>query len=175
MPKNTNYWFDTVGRPTTLAGASVFVLYLLFNFILPFVLWALRLGNSYFWLFFILGIILSTILLLLVVFWKRQRIESKSYTRKPGLVSDIKVSVKDDLKKIEGIGPAIEKLLNDSGIYSFAKLADTEVSRLGDILTKAGPRFVIHNPQTWAEQARLARDGRWEELKTLQEQLTGGR
>jgi predicted flap endonuclease-1-like 5' DNA nuclease len=32
------------------------------------------------------------------------------------------VSTKDDLKKIEGIGPKIESILNDAGIQTFAKL-----------------------------------------------------
>lgn len=83
--------------------------------------------------------------------------------------------VRDDLKKIEGIGPKIEKLLNTQKIYSFAELASTSADALSGILKEAGPRFQIHNPETWPEQASLARDGKWEELDDLQEKLSGGR
>lgn len=83
--------------------------------------------------------------------------------------------VKDDLKLIEGIGPAIERLLNAGTIFSFSQLADTRPEALTAILRNAGPRFQIHDPVTWPEQAALARDGKWIELDELQERLTGGR
>lgn len=83
--------------------------------------------------------------------------------------------VRDDLKKIEGIGPKIEKLLNGGNIFSFSQLATASPERLLEILRDGGPRFQMHDPQTWPEQAALARDGRWEELEVLQEKLTGGR
>jgi predicted flap endonuclease-1-like 5' DNA nuclease len=81
----------------------------------------------------------------------------------------------DDLKLIEGIGPKIEQLLNSGGIYTFAKLADTDVADLKTILEEAGPRYQMHEPTSWPQQAALARDGKMDELKELQDQLTGGR
>jgi hypothetical protein len=33
----------------------------------------------------------------------------------------------------------------------------------------------MHNPGTWPKQAKLAADGKWEELETLQKQLKGGK
>lgn len=81
---------------------------------------------------------------------------------------------KDDLKVIEGIGPKIEELFNNAGIYSFAQLATTEVSVLQKILDDGGPRFQIHNPGTWPRQAALARDGKMEELLKWQDELKGG-
>lgn len=84
-------------------------------------------------------------------------------------------STKDDLKKIEGIGPKIESLLNDAGIHTFAALATTPVSRLNDILHAAGERYRIHDPGTWPKQAELARDGRWHELSYWQDLLDGGK
>ncbi len=84
-------------------------------------------------------------------------------------------SVADDLKIVEGIGPKIEGLLNADGIRTFAKLAATNPQHIAGLLSAAGPRFQIHNPQTWPQQAALARDGKWEELKALQERLVGGR
>ena len=84
-------------------------------------------------------------------------------------------STKDDLKKIEGIGPKIESILNDAGIQTFAKLAETPASRLSEILLGAGERYRIHNPGTWPKQAELARDGRWHELNYWQDLLDGGK
>ena len=84
-------------------------------------------------------------------------------------------SAADDLKLIEGVGPKIEELLNADGIRTFAKLAATNSQHIATLLDTAGPRFQIHNPETWPEQAALARDGKWDELKILQERLTGGR
>ncbi|MEZ4995656.1 MAG: helix-hairpin-helix domain-containing protein [Saprospiraceae bacterium] len=81
----------------------------------------------------------------------------------------------DDLKIVEGIGPKIEQLLKDAGIYTWHDLADTDLERLQAILDQAGERYRIHDPGTWAEQARLAADGRWDDLNTLQEELKGGR
>ena len=84
-------------------------------------------------------------------------------------------AVKDDLKKIEGIGPKIASLLNEAGIMSFADLANAEVENLKTILVNAGSRFQMHNPGSWPQQAALARDGKWDELKELQDRLDGGK
>lgn len=81
----------------------------------------------------------------------------------------------DDLTKIEGIGPAIEKLLNTDKIYTFKELADCKISDLQGILTKGGPKFQMHTPGSWPKQASMARDGRWADLKKLQDVLSGGR
>ena len=77
--------------------------------------------------------------------------------------------VGDDLVIIEGIGPKIDGLFKDAGITTFAQLADTSVEKMKEILTAAGPRYAVHNPTTWAEQAVLARDGKMDELKAWQE------
>lgn len=84
-------------------------------------------------------------------------------------------SVKDDLTKIEGIGPKIKTLLNKDGIWSFAQLSEARVSRLQKILDQAGPRYRVHKPKTWPEQAKMAAAGNWAELKKWQEELKGGR
>ncbi len=81
----------------------------------------------------------------------------------------------DDLKKIEGVGPKIAGLLNDAGIVTFANLADAKVEKIKEILAEAGSRYSMHDPTTWPEQAKLAADGKWDELKTLQDQLDGGK
>lgn len=82
---------------------------------------------------------------------------------------------RDDLKRIEGIGPKIESLLNDAAIHTFAQLAAADVDRLQQILAGAGDRYRMANPHSWPQQAQLAADGQWDELQALQDQLQGGR
>lgn len=81
----------------------------------------------------------------------------------------------DDLKKIEGIGPKIEKLFNEAGINTFDALAKATKKTLTDILAAAGPRFKMHDPTTWTQQAKLAAKGEWDKLAKLQDELKGGR
>ena len=80
----------------------------------------------------------------------------------------------DDLKIIEGIGPALAKVLNNAGINTFMQLANRDEKTLREILRNEGSRFKVHDPSTWPEQARLASNESWEELKTLQEKINFG-
>jgi large subunit ribosomal protein L27 len=80
----------------------------------------------------------------------------------------------DDLKKIEGIGPKIAEIFNQAGISSYAELAASPQDKLKEILTEAGSRYASRNPSTWPQQAKLAADGKWNELKELQNKLKGG-
>ncbi len=86
----------------------------------------------------------------------------------------IVVKGNDDLEIVEGIGPKIAALLRADGIDTFAQLAATTIPTLAAILEKAGPRFKLANPGSWAEQAGLAASGKWHELKKLQDELTAG-
>jgi predicted flap endonuclease-1-like 5' DNA nuclease len=88
------------------------------------------------------------------------------------IAADIKP---DDLKIVEGIGPKIEQLLNADGIFTFDQLAKSTYSQIKDVLNDAGPRYQMHDPSTWAEQAALARDGKMDALKVLQDNLKGGK
>jgi large subunit ribosomal protein L17 len=81
----------------------------------------------------------------------------------------------DDLKIIEGIGPKIADLLVAAGISTFAELAAATPEAIKAILEAAGPQYNIHDPQTWPAQSQLAADGKWDELKTLQDELIGGK
>ncbi len=83
-------------------------------------------------------------------------------------------AIKDDLTKIEGIGPKIKELLNNDGIWSFNQLSNASINRLQKILDAAGPSYTMHNPRTWSAQARLADEDLWEELNVWQEHLKGG-
>ncbi len=81
----------------------------------------------------------------------------------------------DDLTRIEGIGPKIAELLGEAGYASYADLAAADPEKIRAILAGAGGNFASHDPQSWPEQAALARDGKWEELKAWQDELDGGR
>lgn len=81
----------------------------------------------------------------------------------------------DDLKKIEGIGPKIASLLNADGILTFADLAKAKKTSLKAVLDAAGSRFQMHDPGTWAQQAKLAAKGDWDKLNKLQDELKGGK
>jgi large subunit ribosomal protein L27 len=81
----------------------------------------------------------------------------------------------DDLKMVEGIGPKIEGLLNEGGIHTWEDLANAPTEKVQAILDEAGPRYRMHDPATWAKQAKLAHEGQWEELEALQDRLDGGR
>ena len=98
---------------------------------------------------------------------------------KEQIEADIKKAMlaknKDDLRKIEGIGPKIKGLLNDAGIHTFKKLSETKVSAIKKILDAAGSRYQMHDPSTWPKQADYAAKGKWDDLKKWQDELDGGR
>ena len=83
-------------------------------------------------------------------------------------------SVSDDLSKIEGIGPKAAEEFIKAGITTFAQLANTDTDKMKEILANAESKVQHLDPTTWAEQSQLAADGKWEELKTLQDELMGG-
>ena len=80
----------------------------------------------------------------------------------------------NDLTVIEGIGPKINELFNNTGVKTFAQLAKQTVPQMRKVLDDGGSRFRIANPSTWGQQAALAAENKWEELKKLQDNLSGG-
>ena len=105
---------------------------------------------------------------------KKEEVAEEVKTEKPAVKKSSKKEG-DDLTKIEGIGPKIAALLAEAGIDTFAKLANTPAEEVSEILKNAGSNFASHNPATWGEQSQLAADGKWDELKELQDRLMGGR
>ena len=81
----------------------------------------------------------------------------------------------DDFTKIEGIGPKINQIMIDGGVTTYAAMAYAKPEQLKDILAAAGNRYKMHNPTTWPQQAKLAEEGKWDELKKLQDELDGGK
>lgn len=77
----------------------------------------------------------------------------------------------DDLKIVEGIGPKIETLLNNSGINTWKILSETEPSTIRGILQAAGRRYRLAVPESWPLQARFADAGEWNRLRQFQDKL----
>jgi large subunit ribosomal protein L21 len=83
-----------------------------------------------------------------------------------------KAAKADDLKKIEGIGPKIATTLVEAGIVTFADLAKTKSEKISEIIADIRGNHVT---DTWPAQAKLAADGKWDELKKWQDELDGGK
>jgi molybdopterin-containing oxidoreductase family membrane subunit len=83
--------------------------------------------------------------------------------------------IQDDLTKIEGIGPVIQGVLKDAGIFTFAALNKSSVEDLQRILDKSERNTGGNNPESWPTQAKLAAEGLWDELEQLKDKLDGGR
>ncbi len=86
-----------------------------------------------------------------------------------------KKGIENDFRKIEGIGPKISQLIKDAGIETFAELAETEVSKLQEILEAAGSRYRMHDPGSWPLQAKMCAEEKWDELKVWQDEHDGGK
>src|SRR5690625_1851281 len=81
---------------------------------------------------------------------------------------------KDDLKKIEGLGPKASEALVKAGVDTFAKLAKKTAEEIKEILTNESSTLSHLVTTTWPKQAELAAAGKWEELKAWQDELDGG-
>lgn len=81
----------------------------------------------------------------------------------------------NDLTVVEGIGPKIAELCLNKGIKTWWGLHQTDVSALRAMLSEAGPRFQIHDPSSWPQQAGLLAEGKWQDFKTLADNLKGGK
>ena len=86
-----------------------------------------------------------------------------------------KATKADDLKIIEGIGPKAAEALVAAGIDTFVKLAKASAESVKEILEASTSKLSHLDPTTWAQQSKLAADGKMDELKTLQDELNGGK
>jgi len=80
----------------------------------------------------------------------------------------------DDLRRIEGIGPKISRVLVDAGVTTFSQLASTPMDQLREILADAGLGNLV-DPSSWPEQARLAAAEDWDAFQKLKDDLSRGR
>jgi large subunit ribosomal protein L21 len=101
-------------------------------------------------------------------------VEVKAAAPKAEKAAKKETSKADDLKKIEGAGPKAAEALVNAGYDTFAKVAEAKPEELSTILTEASSRLAHIVTDTWPKQAKLAADGKWDELKELQDRLDGG-
>ncbi len=80
----------------------------------------------------------------------------------------------DDLTRIEGMGPKAAEALVNGGIETFAKLANAEPEEIKEILTEANSRMSHLDTNSWPVQAKMAADGKWDELKEWQDNAKAG-
>ncbi len=85
-----------------------------------------------------------------------------------------KAAKADDLKKIEGVGPKAAEAMVAAGMDTFAKVAKAKPEAIATILSDASSNLAHLVTDTWPKQAQLAADGKWDELKELQDKLDGG-
>lgn len=80
----------------------------------------------------------------------------------------------DDLTKIEGIGPKAAEAIVNAGIKTYAELSKAEADKIKEILTEASSRMAHLDPTSWPKQAKMAAEGKWDELKEWQDNAKGG-
>jgi predicted flap endonuclease-1-like 5' DNA nuclease len=76
-----------------------------------------------------------------------------------------KTEVVNDLKIIKGIGPVLEKSLNELNITSYAQIASMTIKDLTNLLNDGGVNAKIYDLAGWKEQAKLALKGDLEAVK----------
>jgi len=136
-------------------------------------------GSDVFWPW--LGWLLGAFLLGLLLGWLLKQLfgndcDDNDTVVAPASFSGKDTNYKDDLTKIEGIGPKIQDLLYSDGVTNFYLLSSCTTERLHKILVDAGPAFLTHKDKTynWPAQALLADQGHWAELERWQDVLKGG-
>lgn len=117
-------------------------------------------------------ILIIFIVLVLIVWWLLSR-----QTEDEGAGGGVHAvtTPRDDLTKIEGIGPKVQEKLFAEGILTFADLAAKTPEELDAILDAAGSIYKAMEEGSWPKQATLAAEGKWDELKKLQDELVGGK
>jgi len=76
----------------------------------------------------------------------------------------------EDLTKVYGLGDTMAEQLQAAGIETYAKLADTDLEKLREIIQTDGTDDQSVNEETWAKQARFLADG---DLDGLDEYVEG--
>jgi len=95
----------------------------------------------------------------------------KAKKAKPAAPKKVKA---EELTKIEGIGPKAEEALVGKGIATYAELSKTTPEKIKEILTEASSTLAHLDPTSWPKQAKMAANGKWDELKEWQDNVKGG-
>ena len=119
----------------------------------------------------LLWLVLGLFLIIVLVGWMVSNKNGEEVA--PVEKEEVAPATPDILKKLEGIGPKVEGVLNEAGITTYVALAKASVEELRAIL--AAEKLQMMHPDNWPEQADLAAKGEWDTLEKLQDELQGGR
>lgn len=100
---------------------------------------------------------------------KTKKTAKKKVTKKEVAVEEKivvkKVDEKNDLKVIKGIGPVLEKSLNELNITAYSQIAKMTLKDMGKLLNDAGINAKIYDLSGWKAQAKLALKGDMDAVK----------
>ena len=127
--------------------------------------------NTLGWVWYVILGLIVLVVIVWALFRRVNRMQVEALAEPP--TTPRKDRREDDLKKIEGIGPKVEKILKDAGIRNYEALSHANPEEVQNVLKEAGLQMM--NPEGWFEQAELAANGDWDGLQKLQDDLKGGR
>jgi len=99
---------------------------------------------------------------------KNKAVKEEEVVKEEKVLTNIQVTktgVIDNLKVIKGIGPVLEKSLNDLNITAYDQIAKMTITDLTDLLNNAGINAQIYDLYGWKAQAELALTGDMEAVK----------
>lgn len=73
---------------------------------------------------------------------------------RPAALLGEKPEAVDDLKLIKGVGPKLEQMLNDLGVFTFAQIAAFDATDCAWVEAQIAAARARPLPEDWAEQAR---------------------
>jgi small subunit ribosomal protein S2 len=132
-------------------------------------------GDTIGWTWYLL-LVLVVLALILGWIYQQSKKQSKEVEKKAEsreTESSKREVREDDLTRIEGIGPKVDKILKRAGIKSFDDLSSADPAEVKSVLNEAGLQMM--SPEGWVEQAQLAAEEDWEGLQKLQGEMKGSR
>lgn len=85
--------------------------------------------------------------------------------------STIAASGQDDLTRLKGIGPRLEQVMHEAGINTYTQLMNMNGKALAAALEPSGILFSRAIVDSWPIQAKLAAEGKWDELRKYKSTL----
>ncbi len=105
---------------------------------------------------------------------EEEPVEEKTEKVEAPKKSKSKADKDDDLTKIEGAGPKAAEALVNAGLDTFDKVSKAKPDAIKEILTEASSRMAHLDPTSWPKQAKMAAEGKWDELKEWQDNVKAG-
>jgi predicted flap endonuclease-1-like 5' DNA nuclease len=96
---------------------------------------------------------------------KQEAVIEKKEEKVSANIQVTETEVLDNLKVIKGIGPVLEKSLNDLNITAYDQITKMTIADLTDLLNNAGINAQIYDLSGWKAQAELALTGDMDAVK----------